>query len=227
MKLRLSAQQRSLVAWLVLLGSSVAAGPARANCASPRAPEISVLDVRAGETVTLRWPGLPKEARELVVLLSVDGGANFSLRASAQVDAARASVRWRVPALPTAHARLRLRWGDGRCERLLPPTAEFRILAEAGGGPATAPAPARVAAWDEDDPTTAGPLSAGAVDLHPNAPGYAMTDPALPGVATARAPDARPADARALPSAEPLRTAPPITTRCPDATASPRAPRRE
>jgi hypothetical protein len=209
------------LAALLLVASSLAAGPVRANIASPPAAETRLADVRAGETVVLAWGNLPPAAREVEVLLSVDGGDRFSLRATAEVERARGRVRWRVPNLPTAHARLRLRWGDGASETLAPPTAEFRILAD----PAAHDAPAPV--WDEDDPATAGPL-------HDALPGLGATpelaaglDGAPPAVTRARPPlpSAPSPDAFAAAPCAPARAGTPASP--PAARAERRAPQRE
>jgi hypothetical protein len=209
------------VAALLLVGSSLAAGPVRANSASPPASGTRVADVRAGQTVVLTWANIPAAAREIEVLLSVDGGERFTLRATAAVDRARGVVRWRVPNLPTSRARLRLRWGDGASETLAPPTEEFRILAD----PSAPDAPAPV--WDEDDPTTAGPL-------RDALPGFAARpelvlgqDGALPALTRARPPlpGAPAPDACAAALCAPARSAAP--TALPTPRAERRAPQRE
>jgi hypothetical protein len=213
-----------LLAGLALLGPGLAAGSARADSAPLPAAEIAVHDVRAGETVTLRWPGLPREARELEVLLSIDGGARYTMRASAELDAARSSVRWRVPALATAHARLRLRWGDGGTEQLLPPTPEFRILAEVPACPTpVAPAPA----WDEDDPASAGPLHASKSDVDPAVPLWSACATAANGIVPEAPAAPRAAPTRALPNFASLRIASPPPPVAVSAAPTPRAPRRE
>jgi hypothetical protein len=209
------------LAALLLVASSLAAGPVRANIASPSAAETRVADVRAGQTVVLAWGNLPPTAREVEVLLSVDGGERFSLRATAEVDRARGHVRWRVPNLPTAHARLRLRWGDGASETLAPPTAEFRILAN----PSAPDAPAPV--WDEDDPRTAGPLHGALPGLGAGQELAAGIDGALPAVTRARPPlpGAPSPDAIAAAPRAPARAGAPASP--PAARAERRAPQRE
>jgi len=209
------------VAALLLVASSLAAAPARANSASPPAPATRVADVRAGQTVVLAWANLPPAAREVEVLLSVDGGERFTLRATAEVDRARGGVRWRVPNLPTPHARLRLRWGDGASETLAPPTPEFRILADPSAPDAAVPV------WDEDDPATAGPL-------HDALPGFAARpelapglDGGLPALTRARPPlpgAPTPEAATAAPCAASFALAPASP---PDVRAERRAPQRE
>ena len=157
------------------LGASLAAPPARANSAPPAGPILHPPgDVRAGECVDLAWSAPPPGARELEVLLSVDDGAHFTLRATAELDGALDHARWRVPNLPTAHARLRLRWSDGAMETLAPASAPFCIEGDPvqAAGAAIAPVADRGAdatVWDEDDPATAGPLAGGLPGLTPDA----------------------------------------------------------
>jgi hypothetical protein len=181
----------------VLLAGSVAAQPARANAAPPSGPQIRPPgDVVVGESVELAWSAPPRGARELEVLLSVDDGAHFTLRATAEIEGALGHARWRVPALPTAHARLRLRWSDGAAETLAPVSPAFRILAV----PARAAAPATAAteptaataatAWDEADPASAGPLGAQLPGLAPDGTLQGGGDGAGPDFTTPRAPSA-------------------------------------
>ncbi len=210
-----------LIALCAVLGSSLVPALARANSASPADTRIPVRDVRVGETVELAWPGLPRAAREVEILLSVDGGARFSLRASAEVDVARGRVLWRVPALPTAHARLRLRWGDGKSENLAPPTPEFWIRDDA---------PARDAAlapWDEDDPSTLGRFAPGTPDMRSDRPTVSAGDDALPGVPGPDAPACATPPARAALPLTLRSTRPPAPPASPDATPARRSPQRE
>ena len=71
--------------------------------------------VRAGEIVPLSWTLDASEMGdrdEMELVLSLDDGATFPIRVVARLEAADGGVRWRVPALPTEHARLALRAGD-------------------------------------------------------------------------------------------------------------------
>ena len=71
--------------------------------------------VRAGEILPLSWTldasGMA-DRDEMELVLSLDDGATFPIRVVARLAAADGAVRWRVPALPTEHARLALRAGD-------------------------------------------------------------------------------------------------------------------
>jgi hypothetical protein len=49
---------------------------------------------------------------EMELVLSVDGGRTFPLRVTRDVSPATRRLSWRVPALPTEHARLALRAGS-------------------------------------------------------------------------------------------------------------------
>ncbi len=84
-------------------------------------------EVRAGEVVTLRWSEPVPGIEEFEILLSVDDGRSFPLRVTPELDARAGEYRWRVPDLPTATARLRVRAGNQRGEFECAPGAPFRI----------------------------------------------------------------------------------------------------
>ena len=68
---------------------------------------------------------------ELELVLSLDGGATFPLRVSPEESETQTEVLFRVPNLPTPHARLGLRVGrDGEDERLGEVGETFTILAD-------------------------------------------------------------------------------------------------
>jgi hypothetical protein len=94
-------------------------------------------EFHAGESVEVRWTGLPPECDELELLLSVDGGRTWPLRVSAELEPREGGFRWRVPNLAAGRARLRLRYGLGHRELDGPPTGTFRIVADPGA-PASA-----------------------------------------------------------------------------------------
>lgn len=89
--------------------------------------------LRAGDEVTVRWSGAPK-AREMELLLSVDGGRHFSVRLTRELPGDATSYLWRVPRLPSAGARLALRAEVGAREVEVGTTAPFTITAEGGEG---------------------------------------------------------------------------------------------
>jgi hypothetical protein len=78
----------------------------------------------------LSWSELPAGVEEMEVLLSLDDGRTWAVRVSPELDARERRFRWRVPNLPAAHARLRMRLGDARAEIETGPTAPFRIVGD-------------------------------------------------------------------------------------------------
>jgi hypothetical protein len=84
--------------------------------------------VTAGQTVVLRWSGLSAEVEELEIVLSLDGGGGYHVRVSPELEAREREYRWRVPDLPTRHARLMLRMGGEEGERTGALSREFRIV---------------------------------------------------------------------------------------------------
>lgn len=107
------------------------AAPARAQSPALSVPAV----VRGGTTVELAWRGVPAEAREIELLLSVDGARGFSLRVTAELDPRTARLHWRVPNVAADHARLRLRFGTATGEIDGAPSAEFQIVPDASQPP--------------------------------------------------------------------------------------------
>jgi hypothetical protein len=69
---------------------------------------------------------------EMELVLSLDGGRSFPLRLTREVSTTTESVLWRVPRLPSTHARLALRAGRGErpeSETIRIVGGEFTILA--------------------------------------------------------------------------------------------------
>src|SRR5436305_12939827 len=126
---------------------------------APRAGEV----LTAGDTAELAWmPQGPfqrlKQVAEWEAFLSFDGGATYPVRITPPRDRALPRVRWQVPAVPTADARLLLRFGDERRETYVELPQRFAI--------AEAP-------W-------AAPLFGGAAGLAAGLPPL-RGEPALPG----------------------------------------------
>src|SRR6266508_3452814 len=99
---------------------------------------VSVPDfgtVRAGETATIEWKGLPKEVEELELLLSVEG-RELPVRVTPQLAARAGTLVWRVPNLPSRRARLTIRYGLDGEEIEDAPSVPFEILPAAGEPPA-------------------------------------------------------------------------------------------
>ncbi len=162
-----------------------------------------------GAIVELRWSPIGRgagalEVDEAEIVLSLDGGTTFPIRVSPELRPGASRYLWKVPSLPTAHARLALRSGvDGQkpTETLALVGAEFRILREPDGRVEalrrhagewwTTPEPASMTAEDLLERRLSSPRDA--IRLPPGRP-----EGALPGTDQS----ARPFDARrsALPS---------------------------
>ena len=87
----------------------------------------------AGDTVTAAWsaPCGASDADETELVLSLDGGITFPIRATRSLAACAASYAWRVPDVGTANARLGLRQGrKGRpdTERIVLTSDRFTIV---------------------------------------------------------------------------------------------------
>ena len=70
----------------------------------------------AGSSVLVTWslgPGHDSSFDEMELILSLDGGRTFPVRVTRDLGPETRSLTWRVPALPTRHARLALRTGAG------------------------------------------------------------------------------------------------------------------
>jgi hypothetical protein len=82
------------------------------------------------ESVMVSWrmplpAGRGRDEMELV--LSLDDGATFPVRVTGRIRPDATSVEWRVPSLPTRHARLALRAGEDEAEE----SEEILLLGEA------------------------------------------------------------------------------------------------
>jgi hypothetical protein len=90
----------------------------------------------AGAFEAPAWSLAARQARgfdEMELVLSLDGGRTFPVRVTRDLDPATRWLAWRVPALPTAHARLALRAGDDGepgAEEVLLVSEEFAIEAD-------------------------------------------------------------------------------------------------
>ena len=88
---------------------------------------------RAGQRLEIRWDGLAGSVREVELELSLDGGR--WVRVSPELEAGDGHYHWRVPAVSSAHARLRLRAGGDGFEGQIAASNEFRIESrEPAGG---------------------------------------------------------------------------------------------
>ena len=90
-----------------------------------------------GAIVRVSWTlgaSARREFDEMELVLSLDGGRSFTLRVTREVSPAEDAVLWRVPRLPSKHARIALRAGRGEkkeSETIRTVSAEFTILADA------------------------------------------------------------------------------------------------
>ncbi len=113
-------------------GSSFRTAVAQIQLASPQSGErFTVGDFEPiawrADHAALRAAG----ATEWEAFLSVDGGKTYPLRITPHLDLAHDQFRWQVPAYPTRRARLLLRFGDERDERIVESSTEFEIVAAA------------------------------------------------------------------------------------------------
>jgi hypothetical protein len=85
--------------------------------------------VEGGQRVEVRWDRLPGSAQEVELELSLDGGR--WVRISPELEAREGFYVWSVPAVTSAHARLRLRAGGsnagGEFEDVAATSVEFSI----------------------------------------------------------------------------------------------------
>ena len=112
---------------MIALALAAVIRPAVASSAATATIEVPAV-VTAGQTVVLRWSALPEAVEELEIVLSLDGGGSYHVRVSPELEAHEGEYRWRVPDLPTRHARLMLRMGGAEGERMGALSPEFRIV---------------------------------------------------------------------------------------------------
>ena len=108
----------------------LAATPAHSDerWASVRVPA----EVRAGATLEIELGAAPRDVDEFELLVSLDDGRTWPVRASRELEAGERVIRWRVPNLPASSARLRLRYARDEREIDGPASAAFRIVGGAG-----------------------------------------------------------------------------------------------
>jgi hypothetical protein len=113
---------------LILMLSAAPAHP-EAGWATVHVPS----EVGSGTTLEIEIGETPRDVEEFELLLSLDDGRTWPVRASRDLEAGERVIRWRVPNLPAASARLRLRFERGGREIEGPASAAFRIAG--GDGP--------------------------------------------------------------------------------------------
>jgi hypothetical protein len=106
----------------LLLGASLPAG-ARAALSEPGAGST----LQAGQLVEVRWTGVPASAREIELVLSVDGGRTFPLRVTGELGPKSGSFFWRVPNLSSDQVSLALRVGIDGTEAVIAAGPAFRV----------------------------------------------------------------------------------------------------
>ncbi len=82
----------------------------------------------SGQRVEVRWTALPPAVSECELLLSLDGGREYMVRLTPELEGTTRELAWFVPNLPTPRARLRLRVGLGGREIESATSAAFTII---------------------------------------------------------------------------------------------------
>lgn len=131
----------ALAAFVLVFLGMAPAGFAHEGTAPIRlvAPRVGTT-LSAGSTAELEWAPLAGFARlqaaeEWEAFLSVDGGATYPVRVTPHLDLDIRRFRFQVPPIPTANARILLRFGDERRETAVVLPERFEIRA----APAVAP----------------------------------------------------------------------------------------
>ncbi|HEX4964313.1 MAG TPA: hypothetical protein VF173_26060 [Thermoanaerobaculia bacterium] len=146
------------LAWALLaLGPAGFAREVPVRLVAPRAGAALI----AGATAELEWAPLPAFSRlqgteEWEAFLSVDGGASYPVRITPHLDQDLRRIRFQVPLLPTADARILLRFGDERQETAVELPERFAIAAAKLPVLADVPARRAVAAGEPALPGRAG-----------------------------------------------------------------------
>ena len=136
----------------IFLSTAVPAGAAAIGAPPPAAADLasSLSAIRflqppersslhEGEIVEIRWSGVPGDADEIELLLSVDGGQHFSLRLTDELNSGSNSYLWLVPGLVADNASLAIRVGVRGREITSAPGPRFRL----SRNPSTASVPLR------------------------------------------------------------------------------------
>jgi len=110
--------------------------PATAMAAAPPVRLVAPFEgatLAAGSTAEIEWAPLdtfhrlPK-AEEWEAFLSLDGGASYPVRITPHLDQDLRRIRFEVPPVPTADARILLRFGDERRETVVELPQRFAIV---------------------------------------------------------------------------------------------------
>jgi hypothetical protein len=121
-----STTQRAV--WLIGAFAALASRPAAGDAPAFSSPRPAAV-LEAGTSVTVAWSvaaaAVPPTG-EMELLLSLDGGRSFPVRLTRDLDPRTSALLWRVPELPTGHARLALRSGEGE----EPEAEEIRLVSD-------------------------------------------------------------------------------------------------
>ena len=186
---------RHSTSWCLLIPLALCAIPALAF-GMPLAPAAleAPAAVSVGQTLEIRWSGVPATAEEIELVLSLDGGRSFHLRVSDRLEGRVETWRWRVPDLPTRSARLMLRMGDRAGEHIVALSPTFEILS-GGSVPRPDPGVREVLVCTGFDSCPLGPAEGSM--LSPDAGRFEDASEKLPGSVPGPEPDlARPPSAR-------------------------------
>ncbi len=146
-----------LMATLAAAGATAAVAPPVVRLVAPADGATLV----AGATAWLDWEplgDLDPAIEEWEAFLSVDGGRYYAVRLTPHLDLDRWRFAFEVPDLPTADARLLLRFGDERTEVGVELPARLRIVRERSA-PAAASALPVLAAGEAARPGDPGVLA--------------------------------------------------------------------
>jgi hypothetical protein len=124
---------RRLIPLLAAVWVALVALPALAQPVRLIVPQAGAA-LAAGSTAELEWAPLApfdhlSKVEEWEAFLSVDGGATYPLRITPHLDQDLRRIRFQVPAIPTADARILLRFGDERRETAVALPERFSIVA--------------------------------------------------------------------------------------------------
>jgi hypothetical protein len=86
--------------------------------------------LQGGAVVEVSWAGVPADADEVELLLSLDGGRRVAVRLTEELSSGDRSYLWRVPNLSARRAALILRMGVEGQEIESAPSAIFEIRPE-------------------------------------------------------------------------------------------------
>jgi hypothetical protein len=119
----------SVLHTILFLAAGAAVSPQPAFLRAPSAQHVE-----AGANAEITWKldtAATRDLEEMELLLSLDGGGTFPIRVTRDLSPETRSFSWRVPLLPTAHARLALRTGESGDEEIALVSNEFAIEADA------------------------------------------------------------------------------------------------